>query len=190
MDTYHVALFLHVTALVIAAGAAAIIKLALRRRARARTVAEMLDWHLVLMKTSLAFPICLAVLLLTGGYMLSVSHLAPGTGFVVGGVIGIVVLLLAGTVLGAKGKALKRVLEPLAANGPDQPAPPLDEPRYLTLLPYANSGLVLGVVLDMVAKPPSITTALTMVFAGMAIGVAFGRSMEPVTVTTAAPEGG
>lgn len=48
MDRYHSALFFHLVALIVAAGATAITKLAAGRRARARTVGEMREWHDVL----------------------------------------------------------------------------------------------------------------------------------------------
>ncbi|HEY6218497.1 MAG TPA: hypothetical protein VIV65_00485, partial [Gemmatimonadaceae bacterium] len=107
MDRYHIALFFHVLALVVAAGATAIIKLSLVRRARARTVGEMLEWHTILMRISVLFPISLAVFVLSGGYMVGKAHIAWSTGFVVAGLAGVGVLLAAGTVLGVTGKALK-----------------------------------------------------------------------------------
>jgi hypothetical protein len=52
MDRYHITLFIHILALLVAASATAITKLAAGRRARARTVGDVLDWHNVLMSTS------------------------------------------------------------------------------------------------------------------------------------------
>src|ERR1041385_5794300 len=102
MDRYHIALFFHVLALVGAAGATAIIKLSLVRRARARTVGEMLEWHTILMKISVLFPISLAVFVLSGGYMVGKAHIAWSTGFVVAGLGGVGGLFVAGRGHGAR----------------------------------------------------------------------------------------
>ena len=45
MDAYHIALFLHIVTLLVAASATAVTKLAVGRRIRARTVREALEWH-------------------------------------------------------------------------------------------------------------------------------------------------
>ena len=175
MDSYHIALFFHVLALIVAAGATAIIKLSLVRRTRARTVGEMLEWHSVLMKISVLFPISLAVFVLSGGYMVGKAHIAWSTGFIVAGLTGVGVLLAAGTVLGVTGKALKLRLEALAAQGANQPAPSLKAPPVISLLPFANTGLVIGVVFDMATKPLSVPTALTVIAIGFGAGAAYGR---------------
>ena len=70
MDRYHIALFVHIIAVMVAAGATAVSKLAVGRRARAKTVGEALDWHNVLAAASGVFPLCLAAFVLTGFYML------------------------------------------------------------------------------------------------------------------------
>src|SRR4051812_32593127 len=84
MDRYHVALFLHIVSLVVAAAATSVTKLAVGRRARARTVSEALDWHNVLESSAKLFPMCLAAFVITGFYMLSITHVSPwSTGFIV-----------------------------------------------------------------------------------------------------------
>lgn len=45
MDRYHIALFIHLLALFVAAGATATTNLAAGRLARAKAVADALDWH-------------------------------------------------------------------------------------------------------------------------------------------------
>src|SRR6185312_5538506 len=57
MDALHVTLYVHIMALVVAACAATVVKLAIGRLKRARTVAEALDWHNVMTSTSKLFPI-------------------------------------------------------------------------------------------------------------------------------------
>jgi len=173
MDRYHIALFIHLVALLVAAGATAVTKLAVGRRARARTVGEALDWHTVLMSTSKLFPICLAVFVITGGYMLAVTQVhAWSTGFVVAGLVGVALLLINGVFLATKGKALKQVLDEMAKQGADRPAPKLVPPPLLAALPVINTGVALGVVFDMVTKPASIPIALSVVGIGMALGAA------------------
>jgi len=108
MDAYHIALFLHIVTLIVAASATAVTKLAVGRRIRARTVGEALEWHNVLMSASRLFPICLVVFVITGGYMMSVIHVSLwSSGCLVAGLIGVALLFASGTFLGIKGNALK-----------------------------------------------------------------------------------
>ncbi|HEY6828827.1 MAG TPA: hypothetical protein VI259_18335 [Gemmatimonadaceae bacterium] len=176
MDTYHIALFLHVVTLIVAASATAVTKLAVGRRIRAGTVADALDWHNVLVSTSRVFPICLASFVITGAYMVSFGgkH-AWANGFVISGLVGVTFLLASGTYLGMKGRALKHVLEAIAAQGADRPAPRMAPPRLVALLPVANTGVALGVVFDMVTKPASIPVAIGAMALGAAISVGLSR---------------
>jgi len=175
MDRYHVALFVHIVTLIVAASATAVTKLAVARRARARTLAEVLDWHGVLMSSSKVFPVCLAAFVITGFYMLSVSHANVwSSGFVVAGLAGVALLLVSGVFLATKGKALKHMLDEMATRGVDQPAPRLVPPPLVAALPLINTGISLSVVFDMVTKPSSIPGALSVVAIGIALGAAGG----------------
>ena len=100
MDTYHIALFLHIVALIVAASATAVTKLAVGRRIRARTIGESLEWLNVQISASAAFPITLAAFVITGSYMVSKGgpH-AWASGFVVSGLVGVAFLLASGTYL-------------------------------------------------------------------------------------------
>lgn len=192
MDIYHIALFLHVVTLIVAASATAITKLAVGRRARARTVGEALDWHNVLVSTSKVFPICLTSFVLTGSYMVSVVGVRGwSSGFVVAGLVGVGLLLASGTFLGIKGRALTQVLETIAEAGMDRPAPKLVPPPLVAALPGANTGVALGVVFDMVTKPTSIPIALTVIVIGAALTTAIamrGRT-APVAQGARAAQG-
>ena len=183
MDLYHVAKFLHLLALLVAAGVTAVTKLAAGRRARARTVGEALDWHSVLLSAARLFPICLVVFLLTGGYMMSVVHVSMSTGFIVAGMLGVVLLFASGTFLGIKGGALKGVLEQMATKGADQPAPKLVPPGAVVLLPTINTGLALAVAFVMVTKPTSVPIALGIVAVGIVLGF-LAAPKQPVSVST------
>jgi len=170
MDRYHIALFLHLVALIVAASATAVTKLAAGRRARARTFREAIDWHNVLSSAAKVFPVCLAVFVITGSYMLSFgSAHVWGSGYVVAGLVGVVLLLASGVFLAIKGKGLAQLLERLSANGLDQPVPPLVPPTLVVALPVINTGIALAVVFDMVTKPASVAVALGIVAIGIAI---------------------
>ena len=170
MDRYHIALFIHLLALVIAAGATAVTKLAVGRRARAYTVGEALEWHDTLAAAAKLFPLCLVAFVLTGSYMLS-THAAGvwSSGFVVAGLAGVAWLFASGIFLAVKGSALRKVLARLAAQDPDHPAPKLVPPALVAALPPINSGVALGVAFDMVTKPQSVGVALAIVAFGGAL---------------------
>ena len=173
MDRYHIALFLHLLTLIVAASTTAVTKLAASRRVRARTVGESLEWHNVLLSASKTFPICLAAFVITGSYMLSVAndHVWT-TGFVVAGFVGVGLLLASGIYLSMKGKAFKVVLEDMAKAGADRPAPKLVPPPLVVMLPVVNTGVALAVAFDMTVKPTSITMALLVVALGGLVGAA------------------
>jgi hypothetical protein len=161
---------------VVAASATAIVKLAIARRGRARTVGEVLDWHNVLTSTAKVFPICLVAFVVTGSYMLSVNRVNVwSTGFVVAGLVGVALLLVSGVTLAIKGKALGQMLEEMAKRGADQPAPKLVPPPLIAALPMINTGIALSVAFDMVTKPTSIPVALSV----MAIGIVLGAALAP-----------
>jgi len=187
MDRYHIALFIHIFTLIVAASVTAVTKLAVGRRMRARTVGEVLDWHLVLMSSSKIFPMCLAAFVITGFYMLSLNHVGIwSTGFVVAGLVGVVLLLVSGVFLATKAKALKQVLEEMAKRGADQPAPKLIPPPLVAALPVINTGIALSVVFDMVTKPASVPIALAIVAIGIALGAIAG-TRRPARATNGVP---
>jgi hypothetical protein len=188
MDLYHIALYLHIVAVIVASGATTVTKLAASRRARARTVAEALDWHNVLMSASKAFPIVLAVFVLTGAFMLSRGQSSVwGSGFVVAGLAGVLLLFASGIYLALKGKALGGFLQSVAAKGLDQPAPRLAPPPMVAALPAINTGIALAVVFDMVTKPVSVPVALGIVALGIVLSAGLGmRRPAPAAKRVAA----
>jgi hypothetical protein len=187
MDLYHIALYLHIVAIIVASGATTVTKLAAARRASARTVGDALDWHNVLMSASKAFPIVLAVFVLTGAFMLSRGQPAVwSSGFVVAGLVGVVLLFASGTYLGLKGKALGGFLQSVAAKGNEQPAPRLVPPPMVATLPVVNTGIALAVAFDMVTKPASVAVALAIVAFGIAVTAALGMRRRPVPVVKGA----
>jgi hypothetical protein len=173
MDAYHIALFLHLITLIVAASATAVTKLAVGRRIRARTVAEALDWHEVLVSTSKLFPICLASFLLTGAYMVSIlGTRAWSSGFTIAGLVAVTLLLGSGTFLGVKAKGLKQFLQTVASKDAGAPPPRLVPPPLVTMLPLINTGIAIAVVFDMTTKPASVPVALGMIALGVIAGAA------------------
>jgi len=139
---------------------------------RARTLGEALEWHNVLTSAARLFPICLAVFVVTGGYMVSVLRVSVwSTGFILAGFVGVVLLLASGTYLGIKGKGFRLMLEDMAARGADQPAPKLAPPPLVMVLPTVNTGIALAVAFDMVMKPTSVPVALAVIVVGIVLGV-------------------
>ena len=172
MDLYHITLFVHIIVLVVAGSAATVVKLSLGRLKRARTVGEALEWHNVVSATSKLFPICLAVFVISGAYMLSLAQTAWSAGFVIAGLTGVAFLLVSGVFLGVKGKVAGQALEAMAKENENQPAPKVVPPRLVRMLPAINTAVALSVAFDMVTKPESAGVALTVVAIGFLIGVA------------------
>jgi hypothetical protein len=189
MDRFHIALFLHIVALVVASSAAAVTKLAAGRRARARTFREAIEWHNVLSSTAKLFPVCLTVFVITGSYMLSFGSAEVWTsGYVVAGLVGVALLLASGIFLAIKGKALAAVLEKMAAaSGADSAVPQLAPPMLVVALPVINTGVALAVVFDMVTKPASVVVALSVVALGIAIPATM--ILRPRQLSTSAARG-
>jgi len=185
MDAYHIALFLHIVTLIVAASATAVTKLAVGRRIRARTVAEALALHNVLMSASRLFPICLVVFVITGGYMMSVIHVSLwSSGFLVAGLVGVALLFASGTFLGIKGNALKQILEQAAKQGSERAGPRLVPPPLVVMLPVVNTGIALSVVCDMVTKPSSVPVALGVIGIGTLLSAATTWQRRPAPACT------
>jgi hypothetical protein len=175
MDRYHVALFVHLLALVVAAGASAVVKLAAGRGRRARTVGEVLDWHDTTAAAARLFPVCLAVFVVTGAYMLSFHRAGAWLdGWVVAGLAGSALLLASGAYLGIRGGAQRAALAAMAAQGADQVAPRLVPPPLVAALSEMNGCVALAVVFAMVTKPASVAAGLGLVALGAAVGAAIG----------------
>jgi len=194
MDTYRIALFVHLLALIVAAGASAVMKLAAERRARSRTVAEMLEWHETMGATARLFPICLATFVLSGAFML--SRATPGawsSAFVSAGLLGVVLLLASSAYLGISARRLGRMLSTLAGQDGNAAAPRLAPPPVLAVLPAVNTGIALAVALDMVVKPAGLPTALAILAGGIVLGAAGALArkpkVEPVAALVTPPAG-
>jgi uncharacterized membrane protein YczE len=187
MDSYHIALFVHLVTLIVAAGVTAVTKLAASRGKRARTIGELQEWHGVLMSTTRLFPVCLAFFVASGAYMLGVTHASVwSSAYVVAGLTAVVLLLASGAYLGAKARAFRDVLAGMAQQGADRPAPKVAPPRLVAVLPAMNTGIALAVVFDMVTKPASLTVALAVIAAGIVLAAA-GTMRKPAPQMEQAP---
>jgi hypothetical protein len=96
------------------------------------------------------------------------------SGFVVAGLTGVVLLLVIGGFLGAKGKAVQQRLEQLVAQNADQPAPKFAPPAVVAALPMINTGIALSVAFDMVTKPVGVPLSLGIVAIGIVLGATVG----------------
>ena len=189
MDRYHIALFLHIVTLVVAASVTAIVKLAATRRMRARTVGEALEWHNMMTSAAKLFPACLVSFTATGFYMLSFNGGAHfSVAYVDAGMLGVILLLASGTYLGVKASGLKRMLDGAAARDADAAPPRLIPPAAVRLLPVVNTGIALGVVFDMVTKPASIGVAFGIVALGAFAALVIGARQAPSHASSSAGE--
>lgn len=188
MDWYHVALFVHFIALVIAIAAASRVEFFFERRSKASTVRETLEWHRRLMATAKAFPIALVLLVLSGSYMVSTGTAQTwSAGFVTAGFTGVVLLLASGNFLSMKGRALARRLEQRIAGGEGENAPALPPALLPATLLRANFAIVVAVVFDMTLKP-TIADALgvlALAVAAAVVGSAVAFSRRKASATTA-----
>src|SRR5512146_741846 len=108
MDGYRVALFFHLLALVAASAASGLVHVAESRSHRAATLREARMWLMLTAKTARTFPIAVVVLFGTGAYMISAGPgWAWGTGWVVAGIGGAILLLAQGAILGGRGRRIQ-----------------------------------------------------------------------------------
>jgi hypothetical protein len=174
MDGYHIALFVHLIALVAASAAAALTHFAEGRCRRAATVTEALHWHELTGSVAKVFPIAILTLLATGGFMVGNGRVwSWSAGWVDAGITGAVLLFVIGGVLGARGRVAGRELARLAAESNAGQAPGLRHDPLVPLLSWMNTGLAIGVVFVMTTKPP-LTGALLVLAVAAAAGAALG----------------
>lgn len=178
MDGYHIALFLHLAALVAAAWAASRTHFAESRAHRAASAREALQWYTMAARTARIFPAVIVLLLLTGGYMMSRGGMTWRDGWVDVGVLAAFLLFAVGGVLGARARAGARALAQRDADGPP-PAPDYVAARLSRL----NTGMALAVMFVMVTKPSLVASLVTL-----AVGAIAGAlSVRPVHSEAAAP---
>jgi hypothetical protein len=189
MDGYHIALFLHLIALVAASAAAGLTHFTEGRYRAAATVAEARHWHELTGSVTKVFPIAVVALLATGGFMVGDGGVwSWSAGWVEAGIAGAVLLFVSGGVLGARGRATSRELARLVAEAKAGQAPAPRHDPLVSVLSWMNTGLAIGVVFVMTTKP-SLGGALLVLAVAAAAGAALGapkRSAEALSTEVSA----
>jgi hypothetical protein len=169
LDTYHVVLYIHLLALFVGIGAAAVLVVCLFQLRAAQTLADAVPWGVVAGKTELAFPVAILGLFGSGAYMTS-DVWTWSTGWIEASIGGLVLVALQGPLIG--GRSAKKLEQALHGNGP---GPLREHARRMTRHPglwiteFANIGVVLGIVWDMTQKPGT-ASAVAAIVGGYAVG--------------------
>ena len=170
MSMYHVVLYLHLLALVAASATSSVVHLAQARARRAASIPEIRQWLMLGGSTARIFPIATLTLLATGAVMVSLGGpWSWSAGWVRAGVAGVVFLLVSGPFLAMRGKRVGRSLAGLAPGDVEGARALLRDP-VAGALSWANTGLALGVVYGMAAKP-GLAGSLIALAAGAATGL-------------------
>lgn len=172
MIYYQIALFVHLSALLSAAVAGGIMHLASRRRERASTLREAMDWARLMGSTAKVFPIAILILIASGSYMVSL-HWTWTTGFVQAGLTGAIALLAFGAVAAVRsGADVSGAMKRLQEAGHDLPNDAMPD-RVASVLGETNPALALSIVLVMTIKQ-DLATSLALLAVGAAIGTYLG----------------
>jgi len=171
MDTYRTVLYLHVLSLLLGIGAATVVGVCLFRLRSAQTLADALPWGMLAGKTERVFPVAILGLFSTGAYLTS-DVWTWSTRWIDVSIVALALVALQGPlVAGLRAKALERAL------GENGPGPLGDVVRRLARDPvlwvatFANPGIVLGILWNMINKP-STAEAIAAVVIGYAAGAA------------------
>jgi hypothetical protein len=183
METYDVALFLHILTLLCAIGLGSILHAAEWQQRKATTIQELRTMSRPYSWGKL-FPVLIIVLFATGAWLLELSEnrFEFSDGWVGSALVALVVLFVSGgAVLGRHAAHYGKLL----ATTPDGPI--TDEARKAAFDPTAwavshmNTALALGVVLNMVTKPETAGSIVVLVVAaalGSAIGLLGRRQLS------------
>jgi hypothetical protein len=188
MDTYRTVLYLHVLSLLLGISAAAVVGVSLFRLRSAQTLADALPWGMLAGKTERLFPVAIIGLFATGAYMTN-DVWTWSTRWIDVSIVALVVVALQGPLLaGLRAKMLERAL---VANGPGalgDSARRLARDPILWVVTFANPGIVLGILWNMVNKP-DIGESIAAILVGYAVGAGValpftrGRAIESQAVT-------
>ena len=171
---YHLALFLHLGALLAAMAAAGIAHYAEIRMRRAHTSGELLEWATLLARAERVFPFALLTLVAAGAYLVSTAWTWTA-GWVDASLVAVVALFASGIFLATRVAALRRAL----VGDPNAPistqALHLAHSRLTRSMSYGGTALVIGVVFIMVTKSDLVGSLLSLVVA-YAIGVTLANA--------------
>ena len=192
MDTYRTVLYLHVLSLLLGIGAAAVVGVCLFRLRASQTLADALPWGMLAGKTERVFPVAVLGLFSTGAYMTS-DVWTWSTGWIVVSIVGLALVAVQGPlVAGLRAKALERAL---GENGPGplgNSARRLARDPVLWIVTFANPGIVLGILWNMINTPSSaeaITAVVVGYLVGAAVALPFTREQASETQAVTEPTG-
>jgi hypothetical protein len=174
LGTYHVVLYLHLLSLFVGIGAASILVVCLFQLRGAQELTDAIPWGMVAGKIGRLFPIAILGLFGSGAYMTS-DVWTWGTGWIVVGVVALVVLAVQGPVIAERsGKKLEHALR---ENGPGllgEHARKMTRYWGLWLVEFSSIGLVLAVVWNMTTKPGT-GSAIAAAVIGYGVGAGLGH---------------
>ena len=186
MDTYHVVLYIHLLALFVGVGAAAVLLACLIQLRGAQTLADAVPWGMVAGKTARLFPIAILGLFGTGAYM-TTDVWTWSTRWIDVSIAGLVVLALQGPLVAER--TAHKLKAALHENGP---GPLGREARRMARHPglwvaeLSNIGVVLGVVWAMTQKPGT-ASAIAAVVGGYLVGAVVGLPFTRMPAEELAP---
>jgi hypothetical protein len=189
LNTYHVVLYIHLLALFVGVGAAAVLVVCLFQLRSAQTLSDAAPWGAVAGKTGRAFPIAILGLFASGAY-LTTDLWTWNTGWIDVAIAGLVLLALQGPLIGER--AGKKLEQALHENGPGQlgeRARRMTRHRGLWISEFSAIGVVLGVVWNMTEKPGTASSVAAVVV-GYAVGalLALHFTKAPTEELTAVAE--
>ncbi|HVU62044.1 MAG TPA: hypothetical protein VHD58_10395 [Mycobacteriales bacterium] len=174
---YNVALFLHVSVVIVGFMIAAVLHVGLNVMVRSKTVEEAHSWGRVVHRLEPLLPVSALLILVFGAWLIGASHKVWhwGDGWILTAVIALIVIEgLAGALLAPHSKKLVAAIEE-AGNGPMSPAlrSQAMDPVIWDLAHVATFGF-LGVVFVMTNKPSGVGAVIVVVI-GAIVGVALSR---------------
>jgi uncharacterized membrane protein len=185
--SYEIGKLLHLTFLLVGFSAGMLMVVSAAKLRSARTGAEAFPWGMLAAKTALAFPVAVVGLFLSGAYLTHKAGWSWSSGWVVAGIIGLVILLGEGAIIGGRhGKELGAALK---ENGPgplSEHIRALNSSRLHWIVTLGPEGLVLAIVWNMLHKPGLAVSLVDMVVGyGVFAAVGVWVAAKPVE---AAPE--
>jgi hypothetical protein len=169
MTPYSLALFLHIAGVLALFAGIGIEQTALRQLRNARSVAQVREWMTVFRGLRRIDAPAGLTILLSGGYL--AQHGAGHHAWVAVGIVGMVLMAVLGAGVG-RPRVLAIVAAIPAMDGPVTPSlrARIENP-VLRATAATRAALGLGIVFDMVVKPPAAGAAIVLAIA-LAIGAA------------------
>jgi hypothetical protein len=189
---YHVVLFIHLCALLVAVAAAATLHLADFEIRRAQTLAETGRLGLRMKSAAMGFPVAIVGLVGSGIYMTNHFGWGFSTPWVLAGEVGLAAIVVLGDLVnGRNGKRLGATIgAAIAQHGPNAPVTEDVKARLADpvakLASAAPTGLMFGVIYAMTVKPGALGSALCMLI-GLAAGAVFAQVLLRTPAPTPAP---